>query len=312
VGKTIRNTTLDLGSVSIPVALRTVTEATLPSFATRQVPNPKYKPPEAAMAMATSALSEEPAEEPGSEASLEEQFAAAAGLPYEAPPEDAEQSNHAESAEPEFLTQRGVQEGDRFYPVPSEKIEEAKEATAIKALMIDHFIPVHQIPWERASSSYYLAPTKGNSPRPLAALLRALRRTRRAGVVKFCPSSRQGVGIVVARRVGEGEDDYGLFLIRLHFAADFQQATEAVEVLRGAVVNPKVVDLTANLIASMAAPGAVLDDYEDDLIARYAELREQAKARKFGKAKKPRAEAPTAADIDALEAALEASLPAAP
>jgi DNA end-binding protein Ku len=204
--------------------------------------------------------------------------------------------------------------GGEFRPIPSEAIEAIKAATKLDTLNIDHFVPLSEVPWERTMDAYYLAPQRGSaSGRSLALLLRALQgqtkgkrviREPRAGVFKMVLRSRQYLAVVYPK--GDG-----LFVNTLCFAHDFAQADEAATSLEGVAVNEAHLSVALDLVEAMTAPADVIDTYEDDLIPLKAALVEQALAGQAVQPTKTAAKVAVPTGPDAIMAALTASLAAA-
>ena len=84
-----------------------------------------------------------------------------------------------------------------FREIPKDAIDAAVEATQLDAFEIDSFVPLKDVPFERALKSYFLAPQKGKgstaSAKSMALLHKALVKTKRAGVLKIVPKSRQAL-----------------------------------------------------------------------------------------------------------------------
>jgi len=287
MASTVKTTTLEVGTLSIPVALRTVSEKKEPGFVRGTSNGDAVKRQEVA---ATAAVE-----------------AADTGVPARA----------LEAGE----IKRGVMEDGVFFPIPDEEIAKIEAATKLETFEILSFVPLEDVPFERAKDCYYLTPQRGQSPRALRLLLDAMKpvvgprgkvvRTARAGVFKLMPRSRQHLAIVYP--VGDG-----LFVSTLHWAEDFVQAGEAVRSLEGVATDERHLEAARALVDTLTDPALeVLDAQVDDMRALKLELMEKAAAGKFavgapapaGKSK-AKAAAPDSA-TDALMASLEASIAAA-
>jgi len=206
---------------------------------------------------------------------------------------------------------RGVRDGDDgpFHEIPAEAIAAIEAQTKLDSLAISGFVPLDEIPWERVTGDYYLAPVKGQSSRgALKLLLEAMKpvygprgkviRGARAGVTKLMPRSLQHLAIVYPK-------DDGLFVSTLVWAEDFRQAEEARSTLADVKVDEKALGMARELIDAYSEPIEHLDSLTDDVREKRAELIAQAA---LGK----KIVAPKAVDTkgasDNLMAALEESL----
>lgn len=165
---------------------------------------------------------------------------------------------------------RGVREGDEFFPIQKEEVEEIEARTKLLTLTINEFVKLGEVPWERAQACYFLAPPKGVGAKALATLRDAMERKGVAGVAKLMPKSRQKLAIVYPRYGG-------LMVTCLAYSATFRQVVEGAAAISGVEPNPRLVELTEKLIGLTTQPVAVLDEYSDDLIVLKADLMERAK-----------------------------------
>lgn len=192
-----------------------------------------------------------------------------------------------------------------FHPIPASAIASIEAETKIEDFTIEHFIPLKDVPFERVTDAYYLAPqTNGGSPRPLKLLHEALKRTKKAGVFKLCLTKRQYAAVVYAH-------NGGLIVNLLAFATDFKQVHEADEAIAGAQVKPEEVKFACELIEVLAEgsdPG-IIDTLADELIPLKQKLVDEALAGRTIKATKKKE--PVAPADDALMASLKASVAAA-
>jgi DNA end-binding protein Ku len=206
---------------------------------------------------------------------------------------------------------RGVRDGEEFHTIPATAIEAINAQTKLDSFVIEGFVPLDGIPWERVTDSYYLAPVKGgqSSRRALRLLLDAMKpvvgkrgkieRGAMAGVFKLMPRSLQHLAIVYPK-------DDGLYVSTLAWAEDFRQAEEASASLAGIESDEKALEMARALVEAYEEPISLIDALSDDVRVKRAELIAQAAT---GKAIiVPEAAGTPAGTGEDLMAALEASL----
>jgi DNA end-binding protein Ku len=197
--------------------------------------------------------------------------------------------------------QYGVWDGDEFRPIPQDAIDAIEAATKIENFEIDYFVPLKDIPWERATAAYYLAPQRDvKIVKPLKLLAEALAKTKRAAALKLCLDKRQYPAVIY-------EKDGGLFVNLLSFASDFREANEASEALAGVATVKAELDLAVQLVQAQSAEAEVLDSFEDDLVPEKQRLVEAALGGKKLTTLRDRKKPKPAAD-DMLAKQLEASI----
>lgn len=188
-----------------------------------------------------------------------------------------------------------------FQPISPVDLDAIAAATNIDHFVIDHFVPLKEVPFERVTDAYFLAPVEGMTPKPLVLLARTLRKTKKAGVLKIVRATRQHLAVVY-------EKDGGLILNTLAFANDCGALREAREALQAMPVKiaPGEQELAVTLVETLSADAAIIDSFEDDMVALRADLVERALAGKPVEAptRRKRVEAPD----DGLEDRLRASL----
>jgi len=198
---------------------------------------------------------------------------------------------------------RGVfenpKEGTGFREVPQEALDAITEQTILDTFEIEDFVAVKDLPTERFTDTYFLAPQTGVNPKPLKLLYEALRRTKKAGVFKLTLTTRQYLAALYAK-------DGALIVNLMHFASDFAKVSRASEVLDSVAVEPKQVALAVELIDAMTSDGEVIDSFEDDLIPLKQDLVDKALAGKTLVKPKKGEKAPEPVTSD-LEAQLRAS-----
>lgn len=193
-----------------------------------------------------------------------------------------------------------------FREIPKDVLDDIAEATAVESFEIEGFMPLAEVPFERAQACYYIAAQHGSGGaalKPLRLLYEALKGTNRAGILKIAIRARQHAAVIYAK-------NGGLFMNTLAWAEDAVAAKEAEEVLAGAdTPDPKMVALAATLIENMEVDGTLLDGMRDSLRPERERLIEDALK---GKKPKKAAKAAPKKDDDSLEAMLAASIKAGP
>lgn len=164
---------------------------------------------------------------------------------------------------------RGKFDGESFHEIPADMLTAIEEQTKLDSLAVEHFIPLKDLPFERANDAYFLAPD-GNA-RPLRLLYEALVKSKKAGVGKLVFRSRQQPFVIYPAHGG-------LFMLTLSFASDFAEASEAGTAISGVEVPKDQVALALELVETLATEAEVLDGFEDDLLPLKAELVERALA----------------------------------
>lgn len=210
----------------------------------------------------------------------------------------------AEVVGEDFPAVKGVFEDPKsktgFREIAAELIKEIEEATKLDAFEIEAFVPLADIPFERAVGCYYIKPQKGVNPKPLRILYDALKASEKAGVFKLTLRSRQQPAVVYAK-------NGGLYVNTLLFAEDFKKAEHVGDVLADVKAEPQMVALAVDLIENMSAGVEALDSMTDDVRPLREKLVADALAGK--KVTAPaKAKAKAAPAEDALMAALKASV----
>lgn len=190
-----------------------------------------------------------------------------------------------------------------FKEIPAEKILEINEATKIEEFNIDAFVPLAEVPFERAVGCYMVKVQKGANAKPLKILHDALLASGKAGVFKLALRSRQQPAVIYAK-------NGGLFVNTLVFAQDFTRGATAGEQLAAVAVEPKMVAVAVDLIENMTTTVAEsLDTFQDDVRDLREQLIQDALAgKKIAAPKKAAKKAVAASDEDPLMAALKASV----
>lgn len=201
--------------------------------------------------------------------------------------------------------QRGIYDnprtGEGFREIPDAAIDAIEAETKLDGFQIEGFIPLKDVPFERVQDAYFLGPQKGANAKPLRLLHEALRRTKKAGVLKFVLTKRQYAGVVYAL-------NGGLVLNIVAFASDFRRAAEASDSIAHIDADAKMTALTVELVESMTVERSTLDVMEDDLVPLKQRLVEAALAGKPVKTKsKRKAEVDGGDVIERLQASIDAS-----
>jgi len=150
--------------------------------------------------------------------------------------------------------------GIGFHEAPADAVTAIRDAGKIDGIEIDGFIPLGEVPFERAEGAYFVAPNaKGGgaaAAKPLGLLRDALKQTGCAGIGKLTLRTLQRAFVVY-------EQDGGLILNTLAFAEDFAHIDEASECLDGVESDPKSVELATTLVTKMVVEASHLDSYRD-------------------------------------------------
>lgn len=202
--------------------------------------------------------------------------------------------------------QYGVRdENDKFHPISAEAIKEAEALTKLDIFEVSAFVHLKDLPRSRAKSSYYLTPQGKAGPggaKPMGLLHAILSKSKKAGVTKICLTKRQYLAVVFA----EGD---GLFIQVMEWAEDWAEADRA-NIFAGVKVDKAMMDVGMQLVDQLTVPDAIaaLDAQQDDLRVARAKLRDDALANRPFKAKAKKAEAPAPDGMmAALEASIAAA-----
>lgn len=157
-----------------------------------------------------------------------------------------------------------------FKAIDPDALAAIKAETKLDAFAIEGFIPMAEVPTERVKGCYFLAPEKGMG-KQLKLLHDALAATNRAGILKIALKERQHPAVVYAK-------NGGLFMNTLAWAEDFQTANEAGDAFAGAEVAPNMLAMAMTLIEQMELDADALDGLTDDLRPKKEALLEAALA----------------------------------
>lgn len=200
---------------------------------------------------------------------------------------------------------RGIFNGD-FHEVPPDQLALIDEESKLESLKVEGFIPLNDVPWERAKGAYYLAPEKGKpNVKPLVLLREGMRKRKVAAVTRLTLKAKTYPAVIYAAEVAPGK--WGLLLNTLTYADEFAQAKEAAECLEGFEPDTATVNLAGRLIDQLNTSRAVLDSWTDDRAEKREELIAQMLAgQTIVAAEKPATKKAPDADLaDLLKASLE-------
>jgi DNA end-binding protein Ku len=193
--------------------------------------------------------------------------------------------------------------GSGFREIKVSDLDAIEAETQIDAFTVEKFIPLSEVPWERTQAAYFLGPQSDmpGGAKALKLLYEALKKSKKAGVLKITLTSRQYAAVVYAK-------NGGVILNTLAFAADFKKVSQASEALAGVeIANKQMVGLMTEFIETLTTEPTCLDEMEDDLVALKQKLVDDALAgKKIQRTAKPKAKQASSGD-DALMDALRAS-----
>jgi DNA end-binding protein Ku len=197
--------------------------------------------------------------------------------------------------------QKGVWEGDTFHAVDAEAVAEIDQAGKLDSFKLEGFLPLTEVPFERATGFYFIGPQRGGvtPPKPLALLRDALKETASAGFFKLTLRTRQQPAVIY-------EKDGGLIVNTLAWGEDVK--ADPAEMITDEASDAAQLKLAVQLVKGLAGTRKDLDGLTDDTRPLKARLLEDALAGKQVKAPAKKAAAKKA-DTD-LEALLKASVKA--
>lgn len=165
------------------------------------------------------------------------------------------------------MVQRGVFTDNGFCPVSKEALKAIDEQCKIDSIEIEKFIPFSEVPFERTTGAYFLAPgSVGNGKGSTAAAKRTLALLRDALAER--DDAVAGVGKLTLRTKAYPfvvyERDGGLVLNTLCYADEFAQIAEAADSLAGVESDPKSKQLASMLIDNLLGDRTDLDALQDE------------------------------------------------
>lgn len=191
---------------------------------------------------------------------------------------------------------RGIRHEDGSFVDLTEQLVDIEERTKLDRMEVVATIDVGQVPRERVTGSYYLAPNGDNAPKVLRLLYEALKGTRRAAVVKWTKKSRQACGVITAHgKTG------ALVLVEVAWAEDVRTPNARVLAHQQAEVYESEVATAKALVAEMNDTREALDELRDDALRLREELRAAVEAGEVDTFEMPPVvEAPEELDLEAL------------
>lgn len=135
-------------------------------------------------------------------------------------------------------------------------------------IMIDKFIPLKDIPWERGKKLYFIGPDKSVSGRAFETFKEAMKRRRVAAVAKVVVKKRQMLLVMFVR-------DGALLAFSIRFASEMRERSEDVEDdltdNRVELRTPEIRKM-GELIEEYKADASVIDELKEDYIDRKVEI----------------------------------------
>lgn len=162
-----------------------------------------------------------------------------------------------EEVEPEDV-RRGVRLDDGTFVDLTDQLAAIDEQSKLDRLEVLDFIRRERVPRERVVGAYYLAAgDKGNPMRVLRILYEAMKRTERVAIIRWTKMKGQSLGILIPHGSG------ALVVLEVAFADAARKPNSACLAHMRAEVKESQVDRAVELVESMNAPPAALDDYFD-------------------------------------------------
>jgi non-homologous end joining protein Ku len=196
---------------------------------------------------------------------------------------------------------RGLWVDGKFVDV-TEQLESIEDQTKLDRMVVSSFIPKRNVPWERETASYFVAPAEGGGEFGLAVLAllwKVLRRTRRVGIVRWTSRSRQSLGVLSAT-------SGGLLVHKLVWPEQARLAPDgatAVQAYAEERITAEQEAAATQLIIAMIGRGvAELDVVRDEAVVKREVLREEALAGAVTPVGGQEDQAPAVAPSDLMEA----------
>jgi non-homologous end joining protein Ku len=168
--------------------------------------------------------------------------------------------------------QRGIRVGDEFRPIAQEQIDQIDQATKLDTLIVVGSVPVDEIPFDRATGTYFLqSPVKGGSPKAYRLVYEALSAGKRALVTKRTARTRQKLCLIYA-----DDAQKCLMLVEVRFAAQLRQPDEQVLAPQLATVEQAQIDKALQVIENLGDGLVALNEEADAAVSMRQGLIEQA------------------------------------
>lgn len=145
-----------------------------------------------------------------------------------------------------------------FVLIDEDAVREIAEATELESAELLGFIPKSAIDPARVKDVHYIG---GQAPFPitgLAALLKALKQLKKAGVLRWAAGTKQRLGLLTTDNEGVGQ------ILTLHYAADIKAPKDVFKAPTDYEVPPTVLKQVKQLITALAVEPSVLDEAEDE------------------------------------------------
>lgn len=204
----------------------------------------------------------------------------------------------------EAKIQKGLATPAGFKPIPKDALEAITEATKLDKMLVEEFVPLERVPFERATGFHFIQPKDGLLAYRL--LYERMLERQVAAVTKWTARSRQQLMVLYA------DERYGAIVGNtLTFATDAREPDDAVRAALTVEPKPEMLAMTDKLIDQMLGEGQAIEDAVDDAVVQTQDLIEKAMLGEAIEAPEVPAE-PQATDDEALIAALAASVQDAP
>jgi DNA end-binding protein Ku len=139
------------------------------------------------------------------------------------------------------------------------KVEAAVTTEDMENIVIERFVKLNTIPWERGQKLYFLGPDKEVSGKSFETFKAALKKKKVAGIAKIVVKKRQMLLAVF-------EQDGQVLALRLHFAAQMREGDPKFLTDDKVKVNPKEVAAMGDLIDAYMTDPEEIDTMEDTYV----------------------------------------------
>jgi len=191
-------------------------------------------------------------------------IAAAEAVPDE--PLYVEEGSGAEITKDE--RRRGLRRDDGKFVDLTEGLEEITDVTKLEEMRVADFIRVEQVQRERVIGSYFLAPDGPEAAKVIALMFEAMRRKKRAAVVKFTKRTKQSLAVLVPH-----PDSSSLMVLELAWFDDMRAVPERCLAVQQATISETEVAVAEEMVDAMSTTRAeALDSLSDDARRLTAEL----------------------------------------
>lgn len=185
------------------------------------------------------------------------------------PPQVLVEEGTGESVEPEQV-RTGVRLDDGRFVDCTDRLAAIAEDTILDEIEVLGFVPLDQVPRERITGAYWLAPGDASATKFVRLVGDGMREVRRAAVVRWTKRTRQSVGLMVRHRSG------ALMVWELEFASRVREPHAAALAPQMIEVSDRELAAARRLISAMSGPISLVDDVEDEAVRLRRELFEEA------------------------------------